>query len=84
MEKTPKVFFFFSSAHSARTLTTVDDGLQGDGPANVVVVGGGVVGVSIAYHLAKAGLKNVVLLEKSELTAGSTWHAVKYRLVVWG
>ncbi|RLO09281.1 hypothetical protein DYB28_001830, partial [Aphanomyces astaci] len=41
----------------------------------VVVIGGGVVGTSIAYHLAKYGAKNVVLLEKTELTAGSTWHA---------
>ena len=39
-------------------------------------MGGGIVGTSIAYHLAKAGQKDVVLLEKSELTAGSTWHAV--------
>ena len=44
--------------------------------AETVILGGGVVGVSLAYHLAKAGQKNVVLLEKSELTAGSTWHAV--------
>ncbi|XP_030049095.1 dimethylglycine dehydrogenase, mitochondrial [Microcaecilia unicolor] len=43
--------------------------------AEVVIVGGGCVGVSLAYHLAKAGMKDVVLLEKSELTAGSTWHA---------
>jgi len=43
--------------------------------ADVVVMGGGVVGTSLAYHLAKAGIKDVVLLEKSELTAGSTWHA---------
>ena len=41
-----------------------------------MIIGGGVVGTSIAYHLAKAGQKDVVLLEKSELTAGSTWHAV--------
>lgn len=44
--------------------------------AEVVVIGGGALGTSIAYHLAKAGVKDVVLLEKSELTAGSTWHAV--------
>lgn len=43
--------------------------------AEVVIIGGGVLGTSIAYHLAKKGLKDVVLLEKSELTAGSTWHA---------
>uniref|UniRef100_A0A287BMY4 Dimethylglycine dehydrogenase n=1 Tax=Sus scrofa TaxID=9823 RepID=A0A287BMY4_PIG len=44
--------------------------------AETVIIGGGCVGVSLAYHLAKAGMKDVVLLEKSELTAGSTWHAV--------
>jgi dimethylglycine dehydrogenase len=43
--------------------------------ARAVVVGGGAVGVSIAYHLAKAGWADVVLLERDELTAGSTWHA---------
>ena len=40
-----------------------------------LVVGGGAVGTSIAYHLAKAGWDNVVLLERDELTSGSTWHA---------
>ncbi|KAF0697571.1 Aste57867_11749 [Aphanomyces stellatus] len=43
--------------------------------SDAVIIGGGVVGTSIAYHLAKYGAKNVVLLEKTELTAGSTWHA---------
>ncbi|XP_068562619.1 dimethylglycine dehydrogenase, mitochondrial [Cebidichthys violaceus] len=43
--------------------------------ADTVIIGGGCVGVSVAYHLAKGGVKDVVLLEKSELTAGSTWHA---------
>ena len=43
--------------------------------ARAVVVGGGAVGCSIAYHLAKAGWSDVVLLERDELTAGSTWHA---------
>lgn len=43
--------------------------------ASVVVIGGGVVGVSTAYHLAKKGLSDVVLLEKADLTSGSTWHA---------
>ena len=41
----------------------------------VVVIGGGVVGVSILYHLAKLGWKDCALLERTELTAGSTWHA---------
>ena len=43
--------------------------------ARVVIIGGGVVGVSCLYHLAKAGCRDCVLLEKNELTAGSTWHA---------
>ena len=43
--------------------------------AQVVVIGGGVVGVSVLYHLTKAGWKDVVLIERSELTSGSTWHA---------
>ncbi|HYM29382.1 MAG TPA: FAD-dependent oxidoreductase, partial [Steroidobacteraceae bacterium] len=43
--------------------------------ARVVVIGGGVVGASVLYHLAKAGWGDVLLLEKSELTSGSTWHA---------
>ena len=43
--------------------------------ARVVVVGGGAVGCSIAYHLARAGWSEIVLLERDELTSGSTWHA---------
>ena len=43
--------------------------------ARVVVIGGGVVGVSTLYHLALKGWTDAVLLERSELTAGSTWHA---------
>ncbi len=43
--------------------------------ARVVIIGGGVVGVSALYHLAKEGWTDSVLLEKNELTAGSTWHA---------
>ena len=43
--------------------------------ARVVIIGGGAVGASALYHLAKAGWTDCVLLEKNELTAGSTWHA---------
>ena len=43
--------------------------------ARVVIIGGGAVGVSSLYHLAKMGWTDCVLLEKNELTAGSTWHA---------
>jgi dimethylglycine dehydrogenase len=43
--------------------------------AQVAVIGGGVVGCSVLYHLTKAGWKDVMLIERSELTSGSTWHA---------
>ena len=43
--------------------------------AQAIVIGGGVVGCSVLYHLSKAGWRDVVLLERSELTSGSTWHA---------
>lgn len=43
--------------------------------AHVVVIGGGVVGCSVLYHLTKAGWKDVVLVERDILTSGSTWHA---------
>jgi dimethylglycine dehydrogenase len=43
--------------------------------AEAVVIGGGVVGAAILYHLTKAGISDCLLLERSELTAGSTWHA---------
>ena len=43
--------------------------------ARIVVIGGGAVGCSIAYHLGKLGQKDVLVLEKSGLTHGSTWHA---------
>ena len=41
----------------------------------VVVIGGGVVGCSVLYHLAREGWTDVMLLERKELTSGSTWHA---------
>ncbi|MCK5778576.1 MAG: FAD-dependent oxidoreductase [Rhodospirillales bacterium] len=43
--------------------------------ARVVIVGGGVIGCSIAYHLTKIGVEDVVLLERKQLTSGTTWHA---------
>ncbi|HRI54230.1 MAG TPA: FAD-dependent oxidoreductase [Pseudomonadota bacterium] len=43
--------------------------------ARVVVIGGGIIGCSVAYHLAQQGLKDVVLLERDRLTSGTTWHA---------
>src|ERR1700733_8316745 len=43
--------------------------------ARVVVVGGGIIGTSVAYHLAHMGWRDVVLLERDRLTSGTTWHA---------
>ena len=43
--------------------------------AQVVIIGGGIVGCSTAYHLTQMGWKDVVIVEKGELTSGSTWHA---------
>ncbi len=52
-------------------------GVTGDLPsrARVVVVGGGVIGTSVAYHLALMGCQDVLLLERDRLTSGTTWHA---------
>ena len=43
--------------------------------ARVVIVGGGVIGCSVAYHLAHLGWQDTVLLERDRLTSGTTWHA---------
>ena len=43
--------------------------------ARTVVIGGGVIGCSIAYHLAREGREDIVMLERSKLTCGTTWHA---------
>ncbi|HEY2314075.1 MAG TPA: FAD-dependent oxidoreductase [Streptosporangiaceae bacterium] len=53
---------------------------RSDGPglpdrARVVVIGGGIIGTSVAYHLAHLGVRDVVLLERDRLTSGTTWHA---------
>jgi NADPH-dependent 2,4-dienoyl-CoA reductase/sulfur reductase-like enzyme len=45
--------------------------------ANIIIVGGGVIGTSVAYHLAKLGVEDVLLLERDRLTSGTTWHAVR-------
>jgi sarcosine dehydrogenase len=45
------------------------------GKARIVIIGGGIIGCSIAYHLAKRGVSDVVLLERLQLTHGATWHA---------
>ena len=43
--------------------------------ARVVIIGGGVIGASVAYHLTEAGWTDVLLLEQGQLSCGSTWHA---------
>lgn len=43
--------------------------------AKVVIVGGGIIGCSVGYHLAHMGWKDVVIVERSKLTSGTTWHA---------
>src|SRR5207247_9876163 len=54
---------------------TLHDALPICKETKVVIVGGGIVGCSIAYHLAKLGWKDVVLLEQNQLAGGTTWHA---------
>ena len=43
--------------------------------ADVIIIGGGIIGCSIAYHLTKIGVNNVIILERKQLTCGTTWHA---------
>lgn len=63
----------FSNSASSTSATTSASPLPAH--ARVVVIGGGIIGNSVLYHLAKAGWKDVVLLERSQLTSGTTWHA---------
>jgi glycine cleavage system aminomethyltransferase T/glycine/D-amino acid oxidase-like deaminating enzyme len=51
--------------------------------ASVVIIGGGIVGCSIAYHLSKRGIKDVVVLERKQLTCGTTWHAAGLVSMLW-
>ena len=50
-------------------------GERHENQARVVVIGGGVVDCTVLYHLTKFGWRDVLLVERSELTSGSTWHA---------
>lgn len=43
--------------------------------ASIVIIGGGAIGTSIAYHLGRLGVSDVVVLERDKLTSGTTWHA---------
>ena len=49
--------------------------MQVPATSRVVIIGGGVIGCSIAYHLAQRGVRDVTLLERLQLTHGATWHA---------
>jgi 4-methylaminobutanoate oxidase (formaldehyde-forming) len=59
--------------HTASASNRADGDLPGR--ARVVIIGGGVIGSSVAYHLSKLGWNDVVLLERDQLTSGTTWHA---------
>ena len=63
------------SAAALSTDASSDGSIVLPSHAQCVVVGGGVIGTSVAYHLAKAGWTDVVLLEQNTLTSGTTWHA---------
>ena len=56
-------------------LSNIRNGKNYPSSTKVVVVGGGVIGCSVAYHLAKFGWKDTILLERDQLTSGTTWHA---------
>ena len=51
--------------------------------AETIIIGGGIIGSSIAYHLSKRGMKDVVLLERKQLTCGTTWHAAGLVSMLW-
>ena len=51
--------------------------------AKVVIIGGGIIGCSIAYHLTKRGVSDVLLLERKQLTCGTTWHAAGLVSMLW-
>ena len=50
-------------------------GFRADRHVHILIIGGGAIGTSLAYHLARDGAKDVLLVEKAQLTHGSTWHA---------
>jgi 4-methylaminobutanoate oxidase (formaldehyde-forming) len=67
-QKNRFIYGYFQPFSSERRIPMQDS-------AQVVIIGGGIVGCSTAYHLTKMGWKDVVLIDKGELTSGSTWHA---------
>ena len=51
--------------------------------AKAVIIGGGIIGTSVAYHLTKLGWKDVVLLERKQLTSGTTWQSIQPRAMLY-
>lgn len=66
---------FSSSASSATDFAATSMEPEVPSEAQVVIIGGGIIGNSVAYHLAKEGVQDVLLLEQDRLTSGTTWHA---------
>ena len=60
---------------AARRTTTSPLSPLNDNGARIVIVGGGVIGLSVAYHLAKLGADDVLLIERNRLSSGTSWHA---------
>jgi pyruvate/2-oxoglutarate dehydrogenase complex dihydrolipoamide dehydrogenase (E3) component len=73
--QTPSSSNASSSSNKKQHLQDQLHALASLGRANVVIIGGGIIGTSVAYHLAKLGISEVVVLEQHSLTAGTTWHA---------
>jgi glycine/D-amino acid oxidase-like deaminating enzyme len=69
------------SKDSAPAFTVSNDAAPADSSstlpkaANVIIIGGGIIGTSVAYHLGQLGVSDIVLLERDQLTSGTTWHA---------
>src|SRR5215210_9469292 len=57
---------------------------RADRHVHILIIGGGVIGTSLAYHLARLGAKDVLLVEKAQLTHGCTWHAAGLVGQLWG
>jgi len=65
------VYFVMTSSNMNRS----NDPVSFPSQADVVVIGGGIMGCSTLYHLTKEGVGNAVLLERNQLTSGTTWHS---------
>lgn len=62
-------------AHLSTTASSSPDTSDKQLPdsANVTIIGGGIIGASVAYHLSKLGVQDIILLERDQLTSGTTW-----------